>query len=113
MTFKFISVMDQKGIVLYRHMRGMSLDATHDDLMRVRVFGENAVAYSMVTKCIHSEKFPPKNDGPSSEPISVEPGPVDQAILTALADYPFSPVRELSRLTCLPRSTIHDVQGPE
>jgi hypothetical protein len=86
-------------------MKEMSLDAIHKALMRV--VGENAAAYSMVTKYVRSEKFPPKNDGPPSEPISVEPGPVDQAILTALADYPFSSVRELSQLTCLPRSTVH------
>jgi hypothetical protein len=86
-------------------MRGMSLDAIHEDLMRV--LGENAAAYSTVTKYVHSERFPPKNDGPPSEPISVEPGPVEQAISTALADYPFSSVRELSRLTFLPHSTVH------
>jgi hypothetical protein len=105
MTRTFISLMDQKAIVFYFHMRGMSLDSIHEDL--VRVLGENAVAYSTVTKYVRSEKFPPKNDGPPSQPISVEPGPVDQAILTALADEPFSSVRELSRLTCLPRSTVH------
>jgi hypothetical protein len=38
--------------------------------------------------------------------MTVEPGSVDSAILTALADYPFSSVREFSRLTCLPRSTV-------
>jgi hypothetical protein len=105
MTLKFISVMDQKAIVLYLHMRAMSLDDTHEDLMRVR--GENAVVYSTVTKYVRSEKCSPKNDGPPSQPISVEPGPLDQAIVTALADYPFSWVREFWRLTCLPRSTVH------
>jgi hypothetical protein len=49
--------MDQKGIVLYLHMRGMPLDAIREDLMRVRVLGENAVAHSTVTKYVHSEKF--------------------------------------------------------
>jgi hypothetical protein len=100
-----MSLMDQKAIVLYLHMRGMSLDAIHDDLMRV--LGENAVAYSTVMKYVRSEKFPPTNDGPPSQPMTVEPGPVDQAISTARADYPFSSVRELSRPTCLPRSTVH------
>jgi hypothetical protein len=73
--------MDQKGIALYLHMRrmGMSLDAIHEDVMPV--LEENAVAYSTVTKYVRSEKLPPKNDGPPSHPISVEPGPVDQAIL--------------------------------
>jgi hypothetical protein len=97
--------MDQKGIVRYLHMRGMLLDAIHQDLMRG--VGKNGVEHSMVTKYVRREKYPPKNDGPPSQPISVEPGPVDQAILTALADDPFSSVRELSRLTCFPRSTVH------
>jgi hypothetical protein len=105
MTLKFISAMDQKAIVLSLHMRGMLLDGIHEDLMRV--LGENAVASSTVTKYVHSEKFFPKNDGPPSQPMSVEPGPVDQVILTALADCQFSSVRELSRLTCLPRSMVH------
>jgi hypothetical protein len=83
------------------------LIAIHEDLMRVRRLGENAVADSTVTKYVRSEKFPPKNDGPASDPISIEPGPVDQAILIALADDRFSSVRQLSRLTCLPRATVY------
>jgi hypothetical protein len=97
--------MDQKVIVLYLRMRGMWLNAINEDVMYV--LGENVVAYSTVTKYVRSEKFPPRNDGPPSHPINVEPGPVDQAILTALADYPFSSVRELSRLACLPWSAVH------
>jgi hypothetical protein len=111
MRARFISVMDQNAIVFYLQMRGMSLDAIHEDL--IRVLWDNAVAYSTVTKYVHSEKFPPKNDGPPSDPIRVEPGPVDQAILTALADDAFSSVWELSQLTCLPRSTVHGAQAPD
>jgi hypothetical protein len=90
---------------------GVSLDAIHEYLVRVRVcmLGENAVTYSTVTKCVRRGQFPPNNDGPPSRPMSVEPGRVDQAISTALADYPFSSVQQLSRLTCLLRSTV---QGP-
>jgi hypothetical protein len=112
MTLKFISLMDQKAIVLDLYMRAMWLDAIHEDLMRVRVrvLGEKAVAYSTVTIYVRSEKFPPNNDGPPSQSTTVEPGPVDQAILTALADYPFSSMREFSRLTCHPRSTVHGLR---
>jgi hypothetical protein len=63
---------------------GMSLDAIHEDLMRV--LGENSAAYSTVTKYLRSEKCPPKNDGPPSQPMAVERGPVHHAILTGLAD---------------------------
>jgi hypothetical protein len=39
----------------------------------------------------------------------VERNPVDEAILTALAEFPFhfSSVRKPSRRICLPRSTVH------
>jgi hypothetical protein len=44
--------MDQKPIVLYLPMKGMALDAIHDDL--VRMHGKDAVAYSTVTKYARS-----------------------------------------------------------
>jgi hypothetical protein len=37
----------------------------------------------------------------------VERSPVDEAILAALVEFPFSSVHELSRRICLPRSTVH------
>jgi hypothetical protein len=86
-------------------MKGMSLDAIHDDL--VRTLGTDAVTDSTVTKYARSAKISPKKDRPSSKPPIVESIPVDDAILAALADYPFSSIRQLSRRTCLPRSTVH------
>jgi hypothetical protein len=54
---------------------------------------------------------------PEAPDKDVERSPVDEAILTALAEFPFpflflfpfpfSPVREFSRMICLPRSTMH------
>jgi hypothetical protein len=44
-------------------MKGMALDAIHDDL--VRTFGKDAVAYSMVSKYVHSAQFPAENKPPS------------------------------------------------
>jgi hypothetical protein len=73
---------------------------------RVRARGERGRVFHDDEMC-SQRKVSPKNDGPSSEPISVEHGAVDQAIFTALADDPFSLVQEISQLTCLPRSTVH------
>jgi hypothetical protein len=47
--------MDQKPIVLYLRMKGMALDAIHDDL--VRTLGKDVVAYSPVTKFARSAQF--------------------------------------------------------
>jgi hypothetical protein len=52
--------MNEKPIVLYLRMKRMDLDAIHDDL--VGTLGKDAVAYSTVTKYIHSAQFPQPND---------------------------------------------------
>jgi hypothetical protein len=54
--------MDQKTIFLYLRMKGMSLDAIHEDL--VRTLGTDAVTCPTVTKYVRSAKFSPKKDRP-------------------------------------------------
>jgi hypothetical protein len=96
--------MNQKPIALYLQMKRMALDAIHDDL--VRTLGKDAVAYSTVTKYARSTQFSGRKEPTAPEAPDVERSPVDEAILTALAEFPFSSVRELSRRICLPRSTV-------
>jgi hypothetical protein len=103
--------MDQKPIVLYLRMKGMGLNAIHDDL--VRTLGNDAVVYSMVTKYARSVQFSGRKEATLPEAPDVEGSPVDETIFTDLAEFPFpftftfSSVRELSRRICLPRSTVH------
>jgi hypothetical protein len=97
--------MDQKPIVLYLRMKGMALDTIHDDL--VRTLGKDAVAYSTVTKYARSAQFSGQKEAIPPEVPDVELSPVDEAILTDLAEFPFSSVGELSQRVCLPRSTLH------
>jgi hypothetical protein len=80
--------MDQKPIVLYRRMKGMALDAIHDDL--VRTLEKEAVAYSTATKYVSNGQFSGRKEATSPEDPNVEVTPVDGAILTALAESPFS-----------------------
>jgi hypothetical protein len=97
--------MDQKPIILYLRMKGMTLDAINDDL--VRTLGKDAVAYLTVTKYAHGAQFSGRKEATHPEAPDVELSPVDEAILTAFAEFPFSSVRELSRRICLPRSTVN------
>jgi hypothetical protein len=99
--------MDQKLIILYLPMKGMALDAIHDDL--VRMHGKDAVAYSTVTEYARGTQFSGRKEATSPEAPDVKRSPIDEAILTALAEFlfPFSSVRELSRRICLPRFTVH------
>jgi hypothetical protein len=99
--------MDQKPIVLYLLIKKTTSDAIHDNL--VRRLGKDAVAYSTVTKYSRSAQFSGRTEATPPEAPDVERSPVDEAILTALAEFPFlfSSVRELSRRICLPSSTVH------
>jgi hypothetical protein len=101
--------MDQKPIVLYLRMKGMVLNAIHDDL--VRTLEKDTVAYSTVTKYVRSAQFSGRKEVTPPEAPDMERSPVNEAIFTPLAEFPFpfpfSSVRELLRRICLPRSTVH------
>jgi hypothetical protein len=75
----------------------------------VPTLGKDAVAYLMVTKYARSAQFSRRKEAIPPEAPDAERSPVDEAILTVLAEFPFpfSSVRELSRRICLPRSTVH------
>jgi hypothetical protein len=88
----------------------MALDAIQDNLVRtLGKVGKDAVADSTVTKYDRSAQFSIRKEATPPEAPDVERSPVDEAILTALVEFPFpfSSVRELSRRICLPRSTVH------
>jgi histone-lysine N-methyltransferase SETMAR len=97
--------MDQQTIVLYLRRKGLSRKAIRADLEAT--LGSEAVSYSSVAKYIH--------DALCEEPYRITPPPdpepefddSDKAILSALADQPFASVRELARLTHLPKTTVH------
>jgi hypothetical protein len=102
--FQISRLMDQKPIVLYLWMKGMTLDAIHDDL--VRTLGKDPATYSTVTKYVRSAQFSGRKKATPPEAPDVECSLVNEAILTGLAEFPFSPVPELSQRICLPRSTV-------
>jgi hypothetical protein len=112
--------MDQKPIVLYLRISGSQDErdgsrchpSIHNDL--VRTLGKDAVTYSTVTKYAHSVLFSGRKEITPPEAPDVERSHVDDAILTALVEFPFpfSSVRELLRRICLPRSTVHRAPAP-
>jgi hypothetical protein len=60
--FGIVSRMDQRSIVLYLHLKGLSAYAIHDDL--VATLGPKAVAYSTVTgspSFVRLSSAPPKS----------------------------------------------------
>jgi hypothetical protein len=93
--------MDQGSICLFLSIMGPSVQAIHNEL--VTVLGPDAIAYSTVTKSLHQRQFPSVPCEPSEEPPMTV---IDHAILDALKKQPFSSIRGLARLTCIPTTTI-------
>jgi hypothetical protein len=62
-----------------------------------------------MTKYAGSAQFSGRKEATPPEALDVERSPVNETILTALAEFPFpfSSVREVLRRICLPRSTVH------
>jgi hypothetical protein len=101
---KFILQMSQKTIVIYLHIVEMALDAIDENL--VRTLEQQAVTSSIMTSFVRNPWSGLTIDAISVEPAETWRGPVDDAILKDLGDCLFSSVRELSRLTSIPRSTV-------
>jgi hypothetical protein len=63
-------MMDQKPIVLDLSMKGMALDAIHDDF--VRTLEKDAVAYSTVAKYARSAQFSGRKEATPPEAPDME-----------------------------------------
>jgi hypothetical protein len=96
--------MDQRSIVLYLNRKGLMARVIHDDL--VAMLGEEAIAYSTVTKYLCEAQTRPDDATPLPEEISTHIDDSDEAILGALEELPFSSVRQLSDATNLPKTTV-------
>jgi hypothetical protein len=81
-------------------MKGLSAREVHTEL--VAVLGLDAIAYSAVTGYRRQRQFPAISPEPSDQPPTAI---IDDAILEALHKQPFSSVRELAKLTCIPTTT--------
>jgi hypothetical protein len=86
-------------------MQGLSAIAIHDDL--VVTLGAEAVSCPSVTRHLREATFASSNP-PDPRPLPEHQlDDSDQAILFAPVDQSFASIRELSRLTHLPRMTVH------
>jgi hypothetical protein len=96
--------MDQKSIVLYLNRKGWTARVIHDDL--VATLGEKAIADSTVTKYVREAQTGLDDATALPEEISPHIDDSEEAVLRALEELPFSSVRQLSRATHLPATTV-------
>jgi hypothetical protein len=100
-----VSRIDQRSIVLYLHLKGLSAHAIHDDL--VATLGPKAVVYSRVTRYRREAKLSTAEVSLDPESSSPHLDDSDRAILAALDKKPFSSMRELARATHIPRASVY------
>jgi hypothetical protein len=99
--------MEQRSIVLDPARKGLSPLAIHDDLVTTLGADADAVSYSSVTHHLRAAVFASFNPPTPLPQPEAQFDDCDHAILLSLAEEPFASVRELSRLTHLPRTTGH------
>jgi hypothetical protein len=97
--------MDSRSIAFCISMKELSAKAIHQE--RVQTLGAEAVAHPTVTWHLRAATFPAQSKEAPDEAGVTRTDSVDAAVPTAPTDNPFSSARELSRLTCLSRSTVH------
>jgi hypothetical protein len=97
--------MDQRSIVLYLHLKGLSAHAIHDDLGAT--LGPTAGAYNAVTCYLREAKLGTAEVTLDPEPSSPRLDDSDRDILAARKEKPFSSVRELARATDIPGATVY------
>jgi hypothetical protein len=96
--------MAQRPTVHYLSLKRMPAPEIHDDI--VATIGPDAVSCSSVTRHLREARFPPSKPEPHPAGVQRDLDDSDQAILAALEASSFASVRQLSRLTYLPSTTV-------
>jgi hypothetical protein len=97
--------MDQRSIVLYFNRNGWMARVIHDDL--VATLGEEAIAYSSMTKYLREAQTGPDDATALPEDISPHIDDSDEVILRALEEFTFSSVQHLFCAIHLPKTTVY------
>jgi hypothetical protein len=86
-------------------LKGISARKIHDAI--VATLGPDAVSYSSVTHYLREARFPSSKPEPHPADFQRDLDDSDRDILAALENSPFASVRQLSRLTHLPSTTVY------
>jgi hypothetical protein len=97
--------MDQRLIVLYLNRKGWVARVIHDDL--AATLGEEAIAYSTVTKYLREAQAGPGDATALPEEISHHIEDSDEAILRALEEFSFTSVQHVFCAIHLPKTTVY------
>jgi hypothetical protein len=86
---------------------GKGLSAVAIDDNPVATLGAEGISYPSVQRQLREARLATSNPEASFSQLDIEPDDCDEAILLALNEQLFASIRQLARLTHLPRTTIH------
>jgi hypothetical protein len=95
---------NRKEVVEYLHRKELKPKAIYVDL--VGTLGARAISHSTVTCWLRETRFTSNTQGLMFSECETHRDECDEAILSALQEYPFASIRALSRLTHLSRTSV-------
>jgi hypothetical protein len=98
--------MNQRPILLFLHLKGLSANAKDVRIVIVQLLGSDAFAYSTVTNYLQKDVIlqnePETEDRAEDQGFSI----ADNAILEALEMLPFPSIHELAKITIIAPATV-------
>jgi hypothetical protein len=97
--------MNQRTIVAYLALNGLSVHTIHEDLMAT--LERDAMVYSTVARYLHDAHCSPSSQRIASVEVSTDLDDSDEAILSSLDENSFASVRQFSHFTNIPPTTVY------
>jgi hypothetical protein len=102
--------MNQRSIALYLSPKNLSVMGIHSDFTETLLI--EAFEYSTLTQYLHMTSFTDPIEVKENQDRPSSFSEINEAILKALDDEPFSSLRDLSRHTYLSKTIIHRYLTP-
>jgi hypothetical protein len=96
--------MDLKSITLDLAMKHLGTLEIHVEINNV--LGQGTVGYSTLTRYLRRRSFPHSSESAEEEAEIESRDPIERVILQALNEQPFSSLRQLTKRTLIPATTI-------
>ena len=99
--------LDWKSIVIFLDHEGKNAIQIHKEIMRC--FPKECPCYSTITRIIRLQKIATGSNQDSFVQNTQYQSENCNRILKALKDFPFASVRQIEKITGIPKSTIYDL----
>ena len=99
--------LDWKSIVIFLNMEGKNATKIHKEIKHV--LPQNVPSYPTITRILWIQKILPKSNPSTFLPKNQYQEENCDIILQTLKNFPYASVRQIEKVTGIPKSTIYDV----